>query len=279
MFKHFLIACNLVALTGLAHAAAPTGSTRVGLTDCVTSTRSDSNLYTAELMGGTRVEISKSQEGTPTAIRIIGPDGSEATVTNVDDLLALEAEAMSTAAPDQTDVASAAPGIGRTKLARAVSNHFRTLVRTHCKRMMKEQAARLKAGTRAEPDPTSDWLLWPDLLEERAYWFGEARYQVEEAFYDGMNDWSNEIGNWIDQLQDKHKPLPACNAVREDCRSSCDRVGTYAGGVICGGLATVASALSAGVGISVGVYCGGRVLQKIEQCRFNCVMPGVPCSN
>jgi hypothetical protein len=222
------------------------------------------------------VEISKS-DGRPSAIRILHPSGEESLVTSYDELEARDAPPAGTekAAPDAQDEQ-------RGKVQRVLSNHFRQVLRNHCARMQKgeveEQAAALKPGQRSEPDPSTEWLLWPELMEERAFWFGQARWQVEETFYAGMDDWSNEVVTWVEDLKNKQQELPACSAVREDCRSTCDRVGAYAGGVVCGGLAAVAGALSAGIGVSVGVYCGGRVLLKIEECRFNCVVPGVPCN-
>lgn len=290
MFKHMLIACHLVALSGLVNAAAPaaqSASARVDVNACVTGTRAEGDLYTVELAGGTRVEISRTLDGTPSEIRVLHPNGEAASVTSYEALAARDAEASEANSVDGGAAPGARQGADalakdklepRSKSQRVLSNHLRTITRAYCDRLQKDSAATLKPGKQNEPDPATDWLLWPELREERGFWFREARYQVEETFYSGMDHWSNDMGNWINDLKDKQKDLPACSTVRDDCRSTCDRVGTYAGGVVCGSLAAVASALSAGIGVSVGVYCGGRVLLKIEECRFNCVVPGVPCN-
>lgn len=281
MFKHFIIAFNLAALTGLANAEAPGGDyqpSRIDLKDCIASTRADGDLYTVELVGGTRVEIARSGDGKPASIRITHADGEDSVVTSYEDLAAREAAALGADKAAHGDAVVQQRGQAR----RVLGSAFRNVLRAHCKQIRKAEsgdAVALKPGQRSEPDPATDWLLFPELIESRAFWFNEARWQVEDTFYAGMDDWSNQVVDWVETLKDKQRDLPACSAVREDCRSACDRVGAYAGGVVCGGLAAVASALSAGIGVSVGVYCGGRVLLKIEECRFNCVVPGVPCNN
>lgn len=273
MFKHFMIAFNLAALTGLANAAAPGVDyqpSRIDLKDCIASTHADADLYTVELVGGTRVDITRSADGKPAEIRITHPDGEESVVTSYEALAAKDAP--------PAGVEKGAKEQQRGQVRRVLGAHFRNVLRAHCKQIHKAESGEAVALKPGDPDAAAEWLLFPELIESRAYWFSEARWQVEDTFYAGMDDWSNQIVDWVEELKDKQRDLPACSAVRQDCRTACDRVGAYAGGVVCGGLAAVASALSAGIGVSVGVYCGGRVILKIEECRFNCVVPGVPCN-
>lgn len=279
MYKHFIIAFHVAAAAGLANAAAPGAETapgRMNFKECIASSHSDANLYTVELVGGTRVEIAKDADGKPVSIRMVHASGEESLVDSVDQLLAKDAQP--DVAADAPAAADAPPAARRSQVQRVLSNHVRTLLRKHCMRASQDDAVGIKPGQRSQPDPSTDWLLWPELLNTRDFWFEQAHWQVEDTFYAGMDDWSHQIADWIDEVKDKHKDLPACSAVRDDCRSTCDRVGAYAGGAVCGGLAAVAGAFSAGIGVSVGVYCGGRVLLKIEECRFNCVVPGVPCN-
>ena len=79
------IACNLLALSSLANATATaqrSPSVRLNVAQCIISTRADPEQYTVELAGGTKVEIVKTAQGTPTSIRILLPNGEESRVSS-----------------------------------------------------------------------------------------------------------------------------------------------------------------------------------------------------
>jgi len=224
--------------------------------------------FVATFPNGARFEVVQHPSGMPHSFAYRSADGAEETAHVSDYIAKAESEAAKAADPAMRSEAYG-------KLQSRVARSFRTFLGANCKRLLvkpvqdggKSAEGGMQSAFEGEDPFRPDYR---DLFDMNEYAFRrEADSMVADMFHSGLSDFFEKLKN----------KLPECRNVVTDCQSTCDRIGTYGGGVGCVSLGAVASAvLTAPIGLAVGAYCAGKVFVKVEECRGACNLPVVQCT-